>query len=923
MKTKRILSMILAVMMLLCTLTAGMTVNADGTVYSDVTEDMWSYGDIVYVTEHGLMNGTGGSTFSPAVDVTRSMVVTVLYRMEGSPAVEFDEYAYADVADGEFYFAAVIWARESGIVTSVGQNDFGDDLFAPTRAITRQELATMFVRYAEYRYVITEKQADLSGFKDIGDVADWASKAMAWCNEAGLINGTGNGDTLSPKMTATREQFAAIIHRFREAELEYEYVFNAPKPLSTYTEHDYPLVDNADVYVAVDGSDSNPGTLEKPLATFEAAVAKVRELKKTAADGIVVAFKAGNYGNLTTELTEADAGSEKVSITYCKYGDGDVIFSNGINVSLDEFTAIDESEHYLFPAKAVNDIKKADLSAKLNGVELISGSDLSNGSKRLNVARFPNKMTNVDNYMDIGSPYTGVSIQLSSLFASRFDKYHTYENILMLGTVGHEYWSDYEPIKSYDSENKVIELYDGPFRGISEEQRVYVQNISEELDCDNEYWVDAENNILYVYKPNSNYTLTTKGTFIDINGADNVKFKGLKFKNFNDSALKVNADGVTVELCEFFCSGAEYVIYSNGYNNVYRSNEMYELAGGGIIVYGGDWENLIPSGVIIDNNLIHDYEQTIHTYKPAVRLMMSVGTVVSHNEIYNAPHSAIIYGQAEEDRSGRSIDNVIEYNYIHNVMNSTYADAAVIYCGRTIADRGNIIQYNIMSNCGTGRSTWSIYLDDGMAGQTVRGNVFYNAGAYMVMAAGRENQIYDNVGITSSTSLYGTYIIRYEAKYYDMLKDEGVDRLWSSPTFPSVLQSAERIPAEGTEGRKLWEERWSELFTTIADLSLSEDRLTDPTFFINPAGVVVKNNYIFSSSTAEFDFSQNPNQWFSPALDVEGFNNVIENNPVYDHDGDNATEYPEIFKNPALGDYSIREGSEFTGNIPFDEIGRY
>ena len=169
------------------------------------------------------------------------------------------------------------------------------------------------------------------------------------------------------------------------------------------------------------------------------------------------------------------------------------------------------------------------------------------------------------------------------------------------------------------------------------------------------------------------------------------------------------------------------------------SNEMYELAGGGIIVYGGDWVNLIPSGVVIDNNLIHDFEQTIHTYKPAIRLMMSVGTVVSHNEIYNAPHSAIIYGQAEEDRSGRSIDNIIEYNYVHNVLNSTYADSAIVYCGRTMADRDNEVRYNLFSKCGTGRSTWAIYFDDGMAGQTLKGNIFkgpfHIPRLYMIMAS--------------------------------------------------------------------------------------------------------------------------------------------------------------------------------------------
>ena len=113
MNAKRIISAFLAALMLLGTLSVGMAVSAAGKItYSDVNDGMWSYKDIMYVSEHGLMNGTGGSTFSPAVDVTRSMVVTVLYRMEGSPNVVFDKYAYADVPEGEFYSDAVMWAKK-------------------------------------------------------------------------------------------------------------------------------------------------------------------------------------------------------------------------------------------------------------------------------------------------------------------------------------------------------------------------------------------------------------------------------------------------------------------------------------------------------------------------------------------------------------------------------------------------------------------------------------------------------------------------------------------------------------------------------------------------------------------------------------------------------------------------------------------
>ena len=139
----------------------------------------------------------------------------------------------------------------------------------------------MFVRYAAFKHVALENDATLDRFEDRDRVADWASDAMKWATSVGLINGTGTGTTLSPTGNATREQFAAIIHRYCEADFDYELFYGEPKPLHSYTEPEYPLVDDADFYVAVDGDDKNPGTLEKPFATFEKARDAVRELKKT------------------------------------------------------------------------------------------------------------------------------------------------------------------------------------------------------------------------------------------------------------------------------------------------------------------------------------------------------------------------------------------------------------------------------------------------------------------------------------------------------------------------------------------------------------------------------------------------------------------------------------------------------------------
>ena len=166
MNMKKIMSLLLAVLMLLgAASTIIMTVSAEGITYSDVNDGMWSYKDIMYVTENGLMNGTGGSTFSPAVSLTRAMVVTVLYRMEGSPRIDFKDL-FLDVKDRQYYSEAVIWAKINNIVNATGSNDWGEEYFSPDRDITRQELATMFIRYAVFKNIKTESTANLDKFTD-------------------------------------------------------------------------------------------------------------------------------------------------------------------------------------------------------------------------------------------------------------------------------------------------------------------------------------------------------------------------------------------------------------------------------------------------------------------------------------------------------------------------------------------------------------------------------------------------------------------------------------------------------------------------------------------------------------------------------------------------------------------------------------
>lgn len=172
----------------------------------------WGHSSIDYCVENGLMNGVGDGKFNPDGTVTRAMLATVLYRQAGSPDVQ-NASAFPDVNPGEWYGKAIAWAADAGIVTG-----YPDGTFDPNKAVTRQELATMFYRYAKFAKFDVSAAGDLSVFPDRNQVLEYAMEAMVWANGAGLITGNVVNDVtcLDPKGNATRSQLATILMRFCE-----------------------------------------------------------------------------------------------------------------------------------------------------------------------------------------------------------------------------------------------------------------------------------------------------------------------------------------------------------------------------------------------------------------------------------------------------------------------------------------------------------------------------------------------------------------------------------------------------------------------------------------------------------------------------------------------------------------------------------
>ena len=175
--------------------------------FSDVRIANWFYNDVKYVYEKGMMAGTAADVFAPNATTTRAMIVTILYRLEGSPAVT-DTSAFVDVPAGQWYTDAVNWAAANQIVKGTSATTF-----APNASITREQMAAILYRYAQYKGYDVTKKADLSGYSDNSQVSAYAKDALAWANAAKLINGVTN-TTLAPQGNATRAQVSAILHRF-------------------------------------------------------------------------------------------------------------------------------------------------------------------------------------------------------------------------------------------------------------------------------------------------------------------------------------------------------------------------------------------------------------------------------------------------------------------------------------------------------------------------------------------------------------------------------------------------------------------------------------------------------------------------------------------------------------------------------------
>ena len=921
---KRFLSVLFAAILLASCVTV---TAAAKTGFSDVAEDRWSAASIKYAVDNGYMKGVGGDKFDPEGSLTRAMVATVLWRREGEPKPTAPS-GFSDVPANEWYTDAVAWAKETGVVKGITATTF-----EPDGLITREQLATMLFRFSSSAPVSVPERADLTPFSDDEKVSEWANEPLEWAVEAGLIKGT-DGNRLAPEGDATREQFAAIIERYDGS---FKLAYNTPVVRSHYTEKPYPLVEDADIYVSTDGNDENSGSFDSPLATFAGAVARVREIKAAKTEGdIVVAFRTGNYGPVELELTAEDGGSPEQRIVYCRYGDGDVVFENGVTVKEEDFVPLDDADLSLFAPKSAGRIKKADIGSVIPAIPDYDDFSLFSDAGVCDVARYPDRYPDgSDQFFRAAETYDWYNLNVfNTVLQRRFASYDdsVFPEMRIYGYILRGFRKDAYEIKSYDRETHLLAVgattateFGGLLRlgwrdSDGEGIRMIVQNVPSELTAKGEYWVDRSTGTLYVYDPEGDYHIplphgekrlrgvpdyeTGNGYAaapaycgIYAENAGYITLRGLRFTDcVGEFIVGFRTSGFEIDRCSFDrCTGRnqllfEYSLPDDPLGLRVTDSEFGASVGRHVYVFdeadGADrFTN--RSDVIIDNclfsraNLGYDAEASVN-------LHCCSGGTVSHNRFENCCRCGVMF-------TG-SCDVVIEYNDFDSVMTNS-DDGGVTYAWGDVIGN-NVIRYNLYGPV-TGGSVgrFSHYCDDGDCGTVMYGNLLFLSGSVMYHGAGRDNALCSNILIGQIGADVGSYteeILEYGEEYVllNNYSDSYLKQCWDA-----VREYIATVPGYA----EALEERRPGATGLVFDFSRADEK----DFFLAPTNTLTDNLFINEEADVRIGLNQNAADYCA-----------VSGNRAYRND-----ENP-VFVNPTRGDYRIREDADFP-DIHFEEIGRY
>jgi C1A family cysteine protease len=509
-----------------------------------------------------------------------------------------------------------------------------------------------------------------------------------------------------------------------------------------------------DYYVATDGDDANPGTIDEPFATIEHArdaLSGIYAMGTEPTDGITVWLRGGRY-ELADSITfgEADAGTADAPITYRGYPGEEVRLTGGKLLESSWFSPVTGADP-VWPrldATAQGAVYQADLSA--NGITdfgtlnqrgfgkagVLGALELFAADAPQQIARWPNG----EGFSNIG---TVLSTTQFTYTGTRPERWTQAEEPWAHGYWYQDWADEHIGIGSIDTAGQTIALAGEHNYGLKAGQPYYVYNLLEEIDLPGEWYLNRTTGILYYWpaSPLGNDTLEVsllETPLLHVTGASHLRFADLVLECTRGELVRIGGgQDNRVEHCTLRnCGTNAAVVY--GTDNGLDACTITETGAGGATINGGDRKTLTDAGNFVTNCDIDHFGRWCWTYAPAVR-PTGCGLVVEHNHIWHAPHTAILF-------NGNHIS--VKYNHIHDVCRFS-ADAGSIYTGRDWGDRGNEVSYNFIHHIDStfdGYGVHGIYLDDMSSGITVHGNILYEISGYGVQhGGGRDDLITNNV----------------------------------------------------------------------------------------------------------------------------------------------------------------------------------
>ncbi len=588
------------------------------------------------------------------------------------------------------------------------------------------------------------------------------------------------------------------------------------------------------IYVALNGSDSNPGTKDKPFATIKKARDEVRRIKGEKGlpeGGIVVYLRGGKYF-LTEGLVfeEEDSGTENAPVVYRNYPGEKARIIGG--KQLTNFKPLDDPAIIKrLPGEAkgkvwVSDLKEEGITVYGNLVNRGQSYDFINKSAMelfcngmpMTLARWPDYEWAIvsDLVTPGGDGGSGDYVFQKGRFrysGRRPERWAEEDNIW---TVGYFYWpwdKIHTQVVEIDTENRIVNLapdirhaksypaYDMPVR---KNVPYFFYNMLSEISIPGEFFVDRDAGKLYFYPPDGIedreiIASTLDAPIMEMKSVSNFAVFGLTLEcTWHNAVTLDDCTNTLVAGSTLRNTGNLAAIINDGWRNGIVGCDIYDTGEGAIRVTGGNWLNLLPSGHCIENNHIYRYNRFSHGGGKFAVVASGVGVRIGYNLVSDAPYAGIMFD---------GNNHVIEYNEIYDIMHQGKDGGAIYTYGapRSLLNRGNVMRYNFVHNITEHSSVvpydnpgvTCIYIDALNAGMTMTGNVFYRSTGSAMFTHGAYSRVEDNIFVDNRLGIHQgnrSYLLRdpYRVKQWS---DNFLDKIgyrqppWSAryPQMKDIL----------------------------------------------------------------------------------------------------------------------------------------